>query len=90
MPAPTVDDPRGPAVPPALLALPVFWRPWNWRLPLAVATVIVVAYLPYLSVGSGEQYALVEGDEREVRAIADRLASSLRLARLEPEHGPLH
>jgi len=39
---------------------------------------------------SGEQYALVEGDEREVRAIADRLASSLRLARLEPEHGPLH
>jgi hypothetical protein len=39
---------------------------------------------------SGEQYALVEGDEREVRAIADQLASSLRLARLEPEHGPLH
>jgi hypothetical protein len=39
---------------------------------------------------SGEQYALVEGDEREVRAIADRLAGSLRLARLEPERGPLH
>ena len=39
---------------------------------------------------SGEQYALVEGDEREVRAIADRLVSSLRLARLEPEHGSLH
>jgi hypothetical protein len=39
---------------------------------------------------SGEQYALVEGDERAVRAIADRLASSLRLARLEPEHGQLH
>jgi alpha-1,6-mannosyltransferase len=39
--------------PTALLALPVFWRPWNWRLPLVVAAVIVVAYLPYLSIGSG-------------------------------------
>jgi alpha-1,6-mannosyltransferase len=39
--------------PPALLALPVFWRPWDWRLPLAVAATIAVAYLPYLSVGAG-------------------------------------
>jgi hypothetical protein len=39
--------------PTALLALPVFWRPWDWRLPLAVAATIAVAYLPYLSVGSG-------------------------------------
>jgi alpha-1,6-mannosyltransferase len=39
--------------PTALLALPVFWRPWNWRLPLVVALTIVVAYLPYLSVGRG-------------------------------------
>jgi alpha-1,6-mannosyltransferase len=37
----------------ALLALPVFWRPWSWRLPLAVAATLAVAYLPYLSVGSG-------------------------------------
>lgn len=39
--------------PTALLALPVFWRPWNLRLPLVVILVGVLAYLPYLSVGSG-------------------------------------
>jgi hypothetical protein len=39
--------------PTALLALPVLWRPWNWRLPLAVVLTIALAYLPYLSVGSG-------------------------------------
>jgi hypothetical protein len=39
--------------PTALLALPVFWRPWDRRLPLAVVATIAVAYLPYLSVGSG-------------------------------------
>jgi hypothetical protein len=39
--------------PTALLALPVFWRPWDWRLPLAVVATIVIAYLPYLSVGTG-------------------------------------
>ena len=37
----------------ALLALPAFWRPWNWRLPLAPQLTIVLAYLPYLSVGLG-------------------------------------
>jgi hypothetical protein len=39
--------------PTALLALPVFWRPWNWRLPLVVLLTVFLAYLPYLSVGSG-------------------------------------
>jgi alpha-1,6-mannosyltransferase len=39
--------------PTALLTLPVFWRPWDWKLPLAVVLTIAVAYLPYLSVGSG-------------------------------------
>jgi alpha-1,6-mannosyltransferase len=39
--------------PAALLALPVFWRPWNWRLPLVVIMTILFAYLPYLSVGTG-------------------------------------
>jgi uncharacterized membrane protein len=39
--------------PTALLALPVFWRPWSWRLPLVVVATAVLAYLPYLSVGSG-------------------------------------
>jgi hypothetical protein len=39
--------------PTALLALPVLWRPWDWRLPLVVALTAFLAYLPYLSVGSG-------------------------------------
>jgi hypothetical protein len=39
--------------PTAVLALPVFWRPWDWRLPLVVLATLVLAYLPYLSVGSG-------------------------------------
>jgi hypothetical protein len=37
----------------ALLALPVLWRPWNWRLPLCVVAIIAAVYVPYLSVGSG-------------------------------------
>jgi len=39
--------------PTAALALPAFWRPWDWRLPLAVVVSVAVAYLPYLSVGAG-------------------------------------
>jgi hypothetical protein len=39
--------------PTALLALPVFWRPWDWRLPFAVVLTVILAYLPFLSVGSG-------------------------------------
>lgn len=39
--------------PTALLALPVFWQPWNWRLPTVVAVTAILAYLPYLSVGGG-------------------------------------
>ncbi|KAB2916346.1 MAG: DUF2029 domain-containing protein, partial [Hyphomicrobiaceae bacterium] len=37
----------------AVLALPALWRPWSWRLPACVAATIAVAYVPYLSVGSG-------------------------------------
>lgn len=48
----------------ALLALPVLWRPWNWRLPLCVAATIALAYVPYLSVGSGV-FAFVPGYVQE-------------------------
>ena len=44
----------------ALLALPVLWRPWDWRLPLCVLGTIALAYAPYLSVGSGV-FAFVPG-----------------------------
>jgi alpha-1,6-mannosyltransferase len=37
----------------AVLALPVLWRPWNWRLPLCVLATVALAYVPYLSVGWG-------------------------------------
>jgi alpha-1,6-mannosyltransferase len=39
--------------PTALLALPVFWRPWNMRLPVVVVLTAVAAYVPYLSAGTG-------------------------------------
>ncbi len=35
----------------ALLALPVYWRPWDWRMPALVAVVVMLFYLPYVSVG---------------------------------------
>jgi hypothetical protein len=34
-------------------ALPAFWRPWDWRAPLAFALAAVAAYLPYQDVGAG-------------------------------------
>ncbi len=37
----------------ALVALPAFWRPWDWRLPKAVVATIAACYLPYIGVGSG-------------------------------------
>jgi hypothetical protein len=37
----------------AIVALPVFWRPAEWRLPLAVILVAVGCYLPYLGAGTG-------------------------------------
>jgi hypothetical protein len=39
--------------PTALLALPVFWRPWSLRLPVVVVVTALLAYVPYLSVGRG-------------------------------------
>jgi hypothetical protein len=38
--------------PVAVLALPVFWRPWNLLLPAIVVLTGALLYLPYLSVGS--------------------------------------
>jgi alpha-1,6-mannosyltransferase len=37
----------------AVLALPVYWRPWDWKLPIVALVTLVIAYLPYLSVGTG-------------------------------------
>jgi alpha-1,6-mannosyltransferase len=37
----------------ALLVLPALWRPWDWRVPLAVIATIVLCYLPYAGAGRG-------------------------------------
>ena len=39
--------------PTALLAMPMLWRPWNWRLPALLIVVAGAVYLPYLSAGKG-------------------------------------
>jgi alpha-1,6-mannosyltransferase len=35
-----------------LVLFPALYRRWDWKMPLAFATTVVVAYLPYVSVGS--------------------------------------
>jgi hypothetical protein len=71
----------------AVLALPALWRPWDWRLPLCVAAILVLAYVPYLSVGWGV-FGFVSSYVQE-----EGLASGngLKLLRLVQQvTGPLH
>jgi alpha-1,6-mannosyltransferase len=49
------------AKPIAVFALPVIWRPWDWKLPLIVLTTFVLCYIPYLSVGWGVFGFLTQG-----------------------------
>jgi len=37
----------------AVVALPAFWRPWDWRAPLAAVATVILCYLPYSGVGRG-------------------------------------
>ena len=36
----------------AVLVFPAFWRPWDWRVPLAIVATISLCYLPYLGAGA--------------------------------------
>ena len=36
----------------AVLVLAAFWRPWDWRVPLAIICVVLVCYLPYIGAGA--------------------------------------
>jgi hypothetical protein len=72
--------------PTALLAIPVLWRPWNWRLPLVVILTACLAYLPYLSVGSGvlgylwgylDEEGFASGSGFNVLWLLERLAGPL-------------
>jgi hypothetical protein len=49
------------AKPIAIFALPVIWRPWDWKLPLIVIATFVLCYIPYLSVGWGVFGFLTQG-----------------------------
>lgn len=72
--------------PTALLALPVFWRPWGPALPLVFVSTVAALYAPYLSVGSkvlgflGE-YVVEEGLDQtfgfRLLAITDAIAGPL-------------
>lgn len=69
-----------------LLALPVIWRPWDWRLPLAVVTTTFLFYLPYLDVG-WDVLGFLPGYAQE-EGISDGRGFWL-LARLQEVTGPL-
>lgn len=37
----------------AVVALPAFWRPWDWRAPAAAIATAMICYLPYAGAGRG-------------------------------------
>ena len=45
----------------AVLALPAFWRPWDWRVPLAAVVTAGLCYLPYAGAGRGVLGFLTSG-----------------------------
>lgn len=36
----------------AIVVSPAFWRPWDWRIPVVIAAVALLCYLPYLGAGA--------------------------------------
>lgn len=71
----------------AVFVLPAFWRPWDWRAPLAVAAAIAVCYLPYLGAGKSvlgflgggylSEEGLTSGDGIWLVALAQRAVGPL-------------
>ena len=51
-----------------VLMMPALWRPWDWRVPLAMIFTIAICYLPYLGVGAGVLGYLGSGylDEEDI------------------------
>jgi hypothetical protein len=74
------------AKPYAVFVLPAYWRPWDWRVPLAVAAAIALCYLPYLGAGKGvlgflgggylSEEGLTSGEGIWLVALAQRLLGS--------------
>ncbi|HEX8774500.1 MAG TPA: glycosyltransferase 87 family protein [Pyrinomonadaceae bacterium] len=48
-----------------LALFPALYKRWGWRMPAAFALTIVLAYLPYLSVGLGEVFGYLPGYTEE-------------------------
>ena len=64
-----------------LVLLPALYRRWSWKLPLAFAIAIVVAYLPYLSVGPRAAIGYLPGYANEQGLIGGEQFYVLSLAR---------
>ena len=67
--------------PVAILALPPLWRPWQLGMVLAVPATAALAYLPYLSVGTGVIGFLGEGYLQEQGIASGHGFTLLRLWR---------
>lgn len=37
----------------AVVVLPAFWRPWDWRAPAAAVATVAICYLPFADAGTG-------------------------------------
>jgi alpha-1,6-mannosyltransferase len=70
-----------------VVVLPVLWRPWDWRLPIYVAAILALAYVPYLSVEWGV-FGFVSGYVQEEGLASGNGFKLLWL--LQQLTGPLH
>jgi hypothetical protein len=64
-----------------LVLLPALLRPWRWKISLAFLTTIIVAYLPYLSVGPKAVLGFLPGYAKEQGLINGEQFYLLSLAR---------
>jgi hypothetical protein len=64
-----------------LALFPALYKRWRWRMPLAFALTIVVAYVPYLSVGPRAAIGFLPGYAKEQGLISGEQFYLLSLAR---------
>ena len=64
-----------------LVLLPALYKRWSWKMPLAFAITIVVAYLPYLSVGPRAAIGYLPGYASEQGLISGEQFYVLSMAR---------
>jgi alpha-1,6-mannosyltransferase len=64
-----------------IVLVPAFYRRWGWKMPVALAATVVVAYLPYLSVGLTRALGFLPGYVNEERLQTGESIFILSLAR---------